>query len=75
MESKWDPDDAGPDSEAEVNHKSLEEELAGASVQEVEQPLLSGVRSVMPDVTSSKTFLLVEIDFSIPCSELHLWNS
>ena len=75
MESGWYPSHSDPDSEAEINNPSLDEEFSSASVQEVEEPLLSGIRSVMPDVTSAVTSLLVEILLSIPSSILHLWNS
>ena len=42
-----------PDLAAVVDHVSLHEELAGSTVHEVEEPLLGGIRSMMPDITSS----------------------
>ena len=44
--------DSGPDFDAEVDDESLDEELVGAAVEEVEEPLLGGVGSVVPDVAS-----------------------
>ena len=40
MDGKGQPDDPDPDSKYEVDHESLQEELLGASIQEVEEPLL-----------------------------------
>ena len=71
----WKPCKSEPDSATEVNNPSLDEELAGTTVKEVEQPLLGGIGSVMPDVTSSICGFLIEILFSIPCSVLHFWYS
>ena len=53
----------------------LEEEFTSATVQEMEEPLLGSVGSMMPDVTSSITTLLIEVLFSVPGSVLHLWHS
>ena len=39
----WDEGHSSPDSDTEVNNKSLNEEFASSSVQEVEEPLLIGV--------------------------------
>ena len=75
MNGGWKPCKSEPDSATEVNNPSLDEELAGTTVKEVEQPLLSGIGSVMPDVTSSISRFLIEILFSIPSSVLHLWYS
>ena len=75
MNGGWKPCESEPDSATEVNNPSLDEELAGTTVKEVEQPLLGGIGSVMPDVTSSVSRFLVEILFSIPCSVLHFWYS
>ena len=54
-DGSWDPAHSKPDSASEVNNPSLNEEFAGTTEQEMEQPLLSGVRSMMPDVTSGVT--------------------
>ena len=75
MEGKWQEGQSSPDSESEVNDPSLDEEFSSASVQEVEEPLLSSIGSVMPDVSSAVTGLLVEILLSIPSSVLLLWYS
>ena len=75
MEGEWQESNSSPDSESEVNDPSLDEEFSSASVQEVEEPLLSSIGSVMPDVSSAVTGLLVEILLSVPCSILLLWYS
>ena len=75
VDGGWKPAHSEPDSATEVNDPSLDEELAGTTVEEVEQPLLGGIGSVMPDVTSSITRFLIEILFSIPGSVLHFWYS
>ena len=75
MEGEWHPGHSSPDSNAEVNDPSLDEELSSASVQEVEEPLLSGIRSVMPDVASAESTLVIEVLLSIPSSVLLLWYS
>ena len=75
MNGEWQPGQSDPDSETEVNNPSLDEELWSSTVQEVEEPLLGGIRSVMPDVTSGISRLLIEVLFSIPGSVLHLWHS
>ena len=69
------PADSEPDSKAEVNDESLDEELGGTTVEEMEEPLLGSVRSVMPDVASHVGFLLIEVVLSVPSSVLHLWHS
>ena len=75
MEGERQESDSAPDAHAVVHHVSLNEELACTSIEEMEKPLLGGVGSVMPDVTTSVSGLLIEILFSIPCSVLHLWHS
>ena len=67
--------ESSPDLDAEVNHESLNEELVSTSVQEVEQPLLGGVGSVMPDVASDEGLLVVEVVLTVPGSVLHLGHS
>ena len=71
----WDPDHSKPNSAAKVNNPSLNEEFTSTTVQEMEEPLLGSVRSMMPDVTSGITGLLVEVLLSVPCSVLHSWYS
>ena len=75
MDGEWQPGESDPDSETEINNPSLDEEFSSSTVEEVEEPLLGGVRSMMPDVTSSVGRLLIEVLFSIPSSVLHLWYS
>ena len=72
MEGHREPDQSEPNLEHVVHDHSLEEELASASVEEVEEPLLGGVGSVVPDVTSDEGLLLVEVVLSVPSSPLHL---
>ena len=68
MEGDWEPCESEPDSAPEINNESLDKELAGSSVEEVEEPLLSGIGSVMPDISSAVSSLLIEILFSVPSS-------
>ena len=75
MNDEWEPCKSEPDPNSEVNYESLEEELVGTTVQEVEEPLLGGIGSVVPDVTTHITFLLVEVVFTIPGLVHHLWNT
>ena len=75
MDGHWQPDDSHPDLEDEVDNESLQEELVGTTVHEMEEPLLSGIGSVMPDVTSCVGRLVVEILLSVPSSVLHLRHS
>ena len=73
INSHWKPCNYDPDSEYKVNHESLEEKLGGASVHEVEKPLLGSIRSVVPHIASCICLLVVEIDLSVPGPVLHLW--
>ncbi len=73
MKGHWEPCNSDPDSEYKVDHKSLEEELGGASVHEVEKPLLGGIGSVVPHIAPCVCLLVVEIDLSVPGPVLHLW--
>ena len=52
VERNRDEAHTAPDSPAEVDHPSLDDEALDATVHEVEEPLLRCVRAVMPDVTS-----------------------
>ena len=72
VDGEGQPCESEPDLYTEVNDETLDEELVGTAVQEVEQPLLSGVRSVMPDVAAHVTFLCVEVVLTIPCLVHHL---
>ena len=75
MNSEWQPSESQPDLDAEVNDEALKEELVGTAIHEVEQPLLSGVRSVMPDVSTAVTFLIVEVVLTIPGLVHHLGDT
>jgi len=75
VDGEGEESDSGPNSDTEVNNESLDEELVGTAVEEVEEPLLGGVGSVMPDVPSHVTLLLIEVVLSVPGSVLHLWHS
>ena len=75
MEHKWKESDSTPDAHTVIHHVSLNDEFACSTVHEVEEPLLGGVRSVMPDVATAVTTLLIEILFTVPGSVLHLWNA
>ena len=75
MENEWHERDSTPDTHAVVHNVSLDEELACSTIEEMEEPLLSSVRSVMPDVAAAVTGLLIEVFFTIPGSVLHLWHT
>ena len=75
MEGEGHPGNSEPHSHAEVHNPSLDEEALNASVHEMEEPLLGGVRSVMPDVTTDVRRLLVEILLTVPGSPLLLGYS
>ena len=75
MDGEWQPCESEPDLDTEVDDESLQEELVGTTVEEMEEPLLSGVGSVMPDVATGVTFLCVEVVLAIPCLVHHLGNT
>ena len=75
MESDWEPCDSEPDSQAVVDNDTVEEEALEATVQEVEEPLLGGVGTMVPDVASSVSALLIEVLLTVPSSVLHLWDA
>ena len=75
MDGYGEPADSEPDSKAEVNDESLDEELGGTTVEEMEEPLLGSVGSVMPDVSTAVTFLVVEVVFAIPGLVHHLGDT
>ena len=75
MEGEWHPSDSEPDSHSEVHHPSLDEEALDTSVHEMEEPLLGGVGSVMPNVTTNVRALLVEVLLTVPSSPLLLGDS
>ena len=53
--SHWEPEHSADGLESVVNHVPLDEEVLEAAVHEVEQPLLCGIRSVVPDVPATVT--------------------
>ena len=75
VEGDRDEANAAPDSPAEINHIALNHEALDTAVHEVEEPLLRGVRAVMPDVTSSERALLVEVLLAVPGSPLLLGDA
>ena len=75
MEGEGDPGNSEPDTEGEVADHSLDKEALGTTVHEMEEPLLGGVRSVMPDVTTGIGRLLVEVLLTVPGSPLLLWHA
>ena len=75
VEGEWYPGDSHPDSDTEIHNPSLDEESFNTTVKEMEKPLLGGIRSVMPDVTTSVRGLLIEILLTVPSSPLLLRNS
>ena len=75
VEADWQERDSTPDAHAVVHHVSLNEELASSTVQEVEEPLLGSVRSVVPDVATAVARLLVEVFFTVPGPVLHLGHA
>ncbi len=75
MNGKGQPGQSHPNPEAEVDNESLDQELVCTTVHEVEEPLLSSIGSVMPDVTSSIPLLVIEIVLSVPSSVLLLGHS
>ena len=75
MEAEWKERDSTPDAHAVVHDVSLDEELASSTIEEVEKPLLRCIRSVMPNISTAVTRLLIEVLFTIPGSVLHLWHT
>ena len=66
VECEGSPCDSEPYSKTKVDGPSLDEEALESAVHEVEEPLLGGVGSVMPDITSCVGTLLIEVLLSIP---------
>ena len=52
VDGEWQPSESDPNSETEIDDPSLDEEFSSSTIEEVEEPLLGGVRSMVPDVTS-----------------------
>ena len=75
VEGEGDPRESRPDADAEIDNPSLDDEVVGAAVHEVEEPLLGRLRPVVVDVASSVRGLLVEILLAIPRTVLHLGDS
>ena len=55
VESEWNESDSSPNANTVVNNNSLDDVLSEASVHEMEEPLLSSVGSMMPDISPSVT--------------------
>ena len=66
---------AAPDAEAEVDEPAIDEEAFDAAVEEVEEPLLRHVRSVVENVATRVRTLLVVVLFAIPGAPLRLRHS
>ena len=75
VEGDWHPREPHPNAEAEIDNPSLNEELVGTAIHEMEEPLLCSVRSVVPDISSGVTRLLIKVFLAIPSTVLHLGNS
>ena len=75
VEGHWEPRNAEPHTHAVVNDHTIEEEALEATVEEVEQPLLGCVGSVVPDIASCIGTLLVEVLLAVPRAVLHLGYS
>mgnify|MGYP000891148466 CR=1 FL=1 len=75
MEADREPRDSEPDAEAVVNHNTVEEEALEATVHKVEEPLLGGVGTMVPDVATGVGALLVEVLLTVPGAVLHLGHS
>ena len=67
--------DTEPDTHAVVNNNTLEEEALETAVEEVEEPLLSGVGTMMEDVATSVRGLLIEVLFAVPRTPLNLGHA
>ena len=68
-------DDAAPDAQSVVDGDTVDEEALEATEQEVVEPLLGRVRSVVENVTSEIGRLLIEVLLSVPGTELGLRNT
>ena len=75
VEGDGEPGDAEPHAQAVVNNHTVEEETFEPAEQKVEEPLLRGVRTVMPDVATSVRTLLVKVFLSIPGPVLELGHA
>ena len=75
MERNWHPGEAHPYTDGEVTDPSLDNEASEAAVHEVEEPLLSSVGAMVPDVASCEGLLLVEVLLTVPGSPLLLGHT
>ena len=73
MECYWEPCDSEPDAETVVDDDTVDEEALEATEHEVEEPLLSSVGAMVPDVASCVCALLIEVLLAVPGAILHLW--
>lgn len=75
MEADGEPCDSKPDAETVIDDDSVEEEALEATIHKVEEPLLGGVGTMVPDVATSVCCLLVEVLLAVPGSVLHLGHT
>ena len=75
MEGDREPRDSKPNAEAIINDNTVDEESLETTVQKVEEPLLGGVRAMVPDVASCEGTLVIEVLLTIPGAVLHLGHS
>ena len=75
MEGDGEPRNPEPNAETVVDDDTVDEESLEAAVHKVEEPLLSGVGAMVPDVASSEGALLVKVLLTIPGAVLHLGHS
>ena len=75
VEGGWDPSDTEPDTETIVKDNTLDEEALESTEEEVVEPLLGGIGTMVEDETTSIGSLLIEVLFTVPVGPHGLWNS
>ena len=75
MEGDGEPRNPEPNAEPVVDDDTVDEESLEAAVHKVEEPLLSGVGAMVPNVASCEGALLVKVLLTIPGAVLHLGHS
>ena len=75
MESGWDPNNAEPNTESIVEDDTLNEEASESTEEEMIEPLLGGVGTMVEDVTSAVWWLLIEVLLTVPVSPHGLWHT
>lgn len=73
--SKWKPQNSNPFFENKIYEESLNDEFIKPTIKKVKQPLLSCVRSVMPDCSSHISFFLIDSQIHLEGSPLRLCYS